>query len=56
MEDCSVFEGTDTTGGVRIPAAFCGIFGCRPSHGVVSTIGVLPNAQSLDTVGMVLTA
>ncbi|KAK7400324.1 hypothetical protein VNO78_11530 [Psophocarpus tetragonolobus] len=43
--------GTDTTGCVRIPAAFCGIFGFRPSHGSVSTIGVLPNAQSLDTIG-----
>ncbi|KAL2342098.1 hypothetical protein Fmac_010038 [Flemingia macrophylla] len=42
---------TDTTGCVRIPAAFCGILGFRPSHGVISTIGVLPNAQSLDTVG-----
>ncbi|KAL5157078.1 Outer envelope protein 64, mitochondrial [Glycine soja] len=42
--------GTDTTGCVRIPAAFCGILGFRPSHGVISTIGVLPNAQSLDTV------
>lgn len=46
------FVGTDTTGSVRIPAAFCGILGFRPSHGIVSTIGVLPNAQSLDTVGM----
>ncbi|KAM7251674.1 hypothetical protein ACFE04_023557 [Oxalis oulophora] len=43
--------GTDTVGGVRIPAAFCGILGFRPSHGVISTIGVLPNSQSLDTVG-----
>ncbi|XP_061365456.1 outer envelope protein 64, mitochondrial [Gastrolobium bilobum] len=43
--------GTDTTGCVRIPAAFCGILGFRPSHGVVSTIGVIPNSQSLDTVG-----
>ncbi|ESW31107.1 hypothetical protein PHAVU_002G209800 [Phaseolus vulgaris] len=43
--------GTDTIGCVRIPAAFCGIFGFRPSHGAVSTIGVLPNAQSLDTIG-----
>ncbi|KAG5029082.1 hypothetical protein AAZX31_05G107400 [Glycine max] len=43
--------GTDTTGCVRIPASFCGIFGFRPSHGAVSTIGVLPNAQSLDTIG-----
>ncbi|KAL1328117.1 hypothetical protein HN51_038048 [Arachis hypogaea] len=43
--------GTDTTGCVRIPASFCGIFGFRSSHGTVSTVGVLPNAQSLDTVG-----
>ncbi|KAL9321397.1 hypothetical protein ACSQ67_013236 [Phaseolus vulgaris] len=46
----SIPGGTDTTGCVRIPAAFCGILGFRPSHGIVSTIGVLPNAQSLDTV------
>lgn len=43
--------GTDTGGSVRVPASFCGIFGFRPSHGVVSTIGVTPMAQSLDTVG-----
>ncbi|KAA8536460.1 hypothetical protein F0562_028938 [Nyssa sinensis] len=43
--------GTDTIGCVRIPASFCGILGFRPSHGVVSTIGVLPSSQSLDTVG-----
>lgn len=43
--------GTDTVGGVRVPASFCGILGFRPSQGVVSTIGVLPNSQSLDTVG-----
>ncbi|KAL6329680.1 hypothetical protein AAG906_026417 [Vitis piasezkii] len=43
--------GTDTNGGVRVPASFCGILGYRPSHGAVSTIGVLPSSQSLDTVG-----
>ncbi|XP_015578882.1 outer envelope protein 64, mitochondrial isoform X2 [Ricinus communis] len=43
--------GTDTIGCIRIPAAFCGIFGYRPSHGTVSMIGAIPNAQSLDTVG-----
>ncbi|KAF3435026.1 hypothetical protein FNV43_RR22113 [Rhamnella rubrinervis] len=43
--------GTDTIGCVRIPASFCGIIGFRPSHGAVSAIGVLPNSQSLDTVG-----
>lgn len=51
MEYYRVFVGTDTTGCVRIPASFCGTFGFRPSHGAVSTIGVLPNAQSLDTIG-----
>ncbi|KAK4438181.1 Outer envelope protein 64, mitochondrial [Sesamum alatum] len=43
--------GTDTIGCIRVPASFCGILGFRPSHGVVSTVGVLPNSQSLDTVG-----
>lgn len=43
--------GTDTGGSVRVPASFCGIFGFRPSHGVISTVGVIPMAQSFDTVG-----
>ncbi|XP_022744382.1 outer envelope protein 64, mitochondrial-like isoform X3 [Durio zibethinus] len=43
--------GTDTIGCVRIPASFCGILGFRPSHGAVSTIGLLPNSQSLDAIG-----
>nr|GMD40468.1 amidase 1 [Ipomoea batatas] len=43
--------GTDTGGSVRVPASYCGIFGIRPSHGVVSTTGVTPMAQSFDTVG-----
>ncbi|KAI3470496.1 hypothetical protein Pfo_027159 [Paulownia fortunei] len=43
--------GTDTGGSVRVPASYCGIFGFRPSHGIVSTSGVIPMAQSLDTVG-----
>ncbi|KAH0723879.1 hypothetical protein KY289_006923 [Solanum tuberosum] len=43
--------GTDTTGCIRVPVAFCGVFGFRPSHGAVSTIGVLPVSQSLDCIG-----
>ncbi|WOK95988.1 amidase 1 [Canna indica] len=43
--------GTDTGGSVRVPAAYCGIFGLRPSHGIVSETGVIPMAQSFDTVG-----
>ncbi|PON43952.1 hypothetical protein TorRG33x02_332490, partial [Trema orientale] len=43
--------GTDTGGSVRVPASYCGIFGFRPSHDVISTSGVTPMAQSFDTVG-----
>jgi amidase len=43
--------GTDTGGSVRVPAAHCGIFGLRPTHGAVSASGVLPMAPSFDTVG-----
>ncbi|XVF31312.1 hypothetical protein REPUB_Repub16aG0134900 [Reevesia pubescens] len=43
--------GTDTGGSVRVPASYCGILGFRPSHDAVSTSGVIPMAQSLDTVG-----
>lgn len=43
--------GTDTGGSVRVPAAFCGVFGMRPSHDTISLDGVLPFAPCFDTVG-----
>uniref|UniRef100_A0A2N9GJ97 Amidase domain-containing protein n=1 Tax=Fagus sylvatica TaxID=28930 RepID=A0A2N9GJ97_FAGSY len=43
--------GTDTGGSVRVPASYCGILGFRPSHGAISTAGVIPMAQSFDSVG-----
>lgn len=43
--------GTDTGGSVRIPAAFCGVYGMRPSHGSVSLQGVMPFAPSYDCIG-----
>ncbi|KAJ4713537.1 outer envelope protein 64, chloroplastic-like [Melia azedarach] len=43
--------GIDTVGGVRVPSAFCGILGFRPSYGAVSHMGIIPISTSLDTVG-----
>jgi aspartyl-tRNA(Asn)/glutamyl-tRNA(Gln) amidotransferase subunit A len=43
--------GTDTGGSVRLPAAACGAAGLKPSYGLVSRAGVLPNCYSLDCVG-----
>jgi amidase len=43
--------GTDTGGSIRVPAALCGIFGIRPTHGAVSLAGVMPLAPSFDVVG-----
>lgn len=43
--------GTDTAGSIRIPAAFCGVTGLRPSTGLVSSRGVVPVARSFDAVG-----
>jgi Asp-tRNA(Asn)/Glu-tRNA(Gln) amidotransferase A subunit family amidase len=43
--------GTQTAGSVIRPASFCGVFGYKPTFGTVTTAGVKPIAQSLDTVG-----
>ncbi|KAK5632328.1 hypothetical protein RRF57_008044 [Xylaria bambusicola] len=43
--------GTDTGGSVRMPAAYTGTVGFKPSYGMLSRWGVVPYANSLDTVG-----
>jgi amidase len=44
--------GTDVAGSVRLPASFCGIYGMRPSHGIISMSGVKSFAPSFDTIGI----
>lgn len=43
--------GTDTMGSVRLPAAYCGVVGLKPSHGLIDTRGVVPLCHRLDHVG-----
>ena len=43
--------GTDSAGSIRIPAAWCGIVGFRPTQGLVSVEGCFPLAPSYDVVG-----
>jgi Asp-tRNA(Asn)/Glu-tRNA(Gln) amidotransferase A subunit family amidase len=45
--------GTQTAGSLCRPAAYCGVVGFKPSHGVLSTVGVTPLAPSFDTVGII---
>lgn len=44
--------GTDTGGSITIPAAWCGVFGFRPSSGRWPGEGVVPLAPTRDTVGV----
>jgi Asp-tRNA(Asn)/Glu-tRNA(Gln) amidotransferase A subunit family amidase len=51
-----VAVGTDTGGSVRVPAALCGVYGLKVTHGRVPLTGVFPLAPSLDTVGPLATS
>ncbi len=49
--DVELALGTDSAGSIRIPAAWCGVVGFKPSYGLVPADGCFPLAPSFDVVG-----
>jgi aspartyl-tRNA(Asn)/glutamyl-tRNA(Gln) amidotransferase subunit A len=49
--DVELALGSDSAGSIRIPAAWCGIVGFKPTYGLVSAEGCFPLAPSYDVVG-----
>ncbi|MBZ5739344.1 allophanate hydrolase [Nocardioides mangrovi] len=50
LGEADIAIGTDTAGSGRVPAAFQGLVGIKPTLGVVSTVGVVPACRSWDAV------
>jgi aspartyl-tRNA(Asn)/glutamyl-tRNA(Gln) amidotransferase subunit A len=51
MNNCFAALGTDTGGSIRIPSAYCGVVGFKPTYGRVSLRGIIPFSWSLDHCG-----
>jgi 2-dehydropantoate 2-reductase len=48
---CDLAVGTDTGGSIRIPAAYCGIVGLKPTYGLVPVDGIFPLSPRCDHAG-----
>lgn len=53
---CSFALGTDSGGSNRSVAAACGLYGYKPTNGIIACDGILPTAPTMDTVGIIASA
>src|SRR5271166_2213907 len=51
LGECDMALGGDQGGSIRVPSAFCGVYGMKPTHGLVPYTGVMPIELTIDHVG-----